>query len=118
MALTVLSWHLGFCIPHQMLDYLVSEQSRVHTLSLIIDGTCTNKENFSGLCKLKKLRSITWKGMSLGVAGDDDGDLVADLGIFQRFFQSNAQHLEYLELELATFFTTDRLPILLRMPKL
>lgn len=56
--------------------------------------------------------------MSLGVAGDDDGDLVADLGIFQRFFQSNAQHLEYLELELATFFTTDRLPILLRMPKL
>jgi hypothetical protein len=48
----------------------------------------------------------------LGVAGDVDGDLVVDLGIFQRFFQSNARHLEYLELEPATFFTNDRLPIL------
>lgn len=86
-TLTGFSWHLGCCIPHQVLAHLTSKQRRIHTLSLIIDGTCTNREDYSGLCKLKKLRSITWKGMRL----DENHEVI------RRFFQSNSQHLEYLE---------------------
>lgn len=100
-TLTGLSWHLGCCIPHQVLAHLTSKQRRIHTLSLIIDGTCTNQEDYSGLCKFKKLRSITWKGMRL----DENREVI------RRFFQVNAQHLEYLDPEPVTFLSNDRLPI-------
>lgn len=94
MVLPGLSWHLGSCIPHQVFAHLRSKQKRrIHTLSLIVDGTCTNWEDHSGFCKLKKLRSITWKGMRLD----------ENLEVIRRYFQSNAQHLEYLDLEPVTF---------------
>jgi hypothetical protein len=70
-------------------------------MSLIIDGTSTNREDYSGLSQLKNLRSITWKGMRID----------ENLEVIQKNFQSIAQHLEYLDLEPVTFFTNDRLRI-------
>jgi hypothetical protein len=84
------SWHLGCCIPSQILGssgYLSSKQNQIRSLSLIFWDDCYESD-IDGLPKLTELRSLSWKG----IEPDDQRK------VLQMVLEANSKHLENLDL--------------------
>ena len=91
--------------------YMTSFQTQIESRSLVVDRNChwgLGEEEPGLYCleKFTKLRHLTWKGLYVRYQFND----------LCGFFENNAQHLEYLELDFCGFggYEENHLPDLLR----
>lgn len=83
-------WHIGTCIPANVLDvqgYLVHHQKRIRRLSLITDGTCPHAgQHLEGLSCFTALTELEWEGIQHS----------CEVSALRGCLQQNSRHLKAL----------------------
>ncbi|KAJ0418366.1 hypothetical protein BJY00DRAFT_325054 [Aspergillus carlsbadensis] len=85
-------WHIGTCIPANVLDaqgYFVHHQKQIHRLSLITDGTCPHAgQHLEGLSCFTALSELEWEGIQHP----------SEVSALQGCLQQNSRHLKALSI--------------------
>ncbi|KAL2801507.1 hypothetical protein BJX63DRAFT_426677 [Aspergillus granulosus] len=85
-------WHIGTCIPANVLDaqgYFVHHQKQIRCLSLITDGTCPHAgQHLEGLSCFTALSELEWEGVHHP----------SEVSALRGCLQQNSRHLKALSI--------------------